>query len=161
MQCNLCGKEAELFLTDIEGSRLEICQPCAKHGKIIKRIITEEEIKIVKKKEQLKIISYKNPEKELIEVIVEDYASLIKIAREKLNLRQDEFAKRISEKKNIIHNIETGRTEPNLALARKLEKALHITLIEDQEVTHETSDTTKSDSLTIGDMISIKNRKKH
>ncbi|MFH1053391.1 MAG: multiprotein bridging factor aMBF1 [Candidatus Woesearchaeota archaeon] len=160
MQCNLCGKQAELFLVDIEGSELEVCKSCSSHGKIIKRVKTVEQVKKEEKSEKefiKKII--RGPEKEIIQMIAEGYSQRIKNAREKLNLKQEDFALKINEKQNLIHNIETGRMEPSIPLARKLEKFLNIILVEQEEVRREYTKPSKSDSLTVGDLITIRKRK--
>lgn len=159
MQCETCGKDTELFLTDLEGAQLKLCAKCGRFGKILKRIKTEEEIKKQEKNEVKKIKQLiKGPEKELIQVIVEDYPERIKTARERLKLKQEDFAKNINEKLSLIHNLETGHLEPNLALARKLEKALNIVLIEDHEESHGLLKASKSDKLTIGDLIKVKGK---
>ena len=49
MQCDLCGKEDELYLALIEGTELNVCKNCSKFGKIIKKIIRE--TKEIKEKE--------------------------------------------------------------------------------------------------------------
>ena len=35
-QCEMCGKETKLFTTLVEGTELNICQPCSKFGKILR-----------------------------------------------------------------------------------------------------------------------------
>jgi|SRR3989338_6458959 len=151
MQCDLCGKEDEIYLALIEGTELNVCKNCSKFGKIIKKIIMEK--KEIKEKERKK---KELPEKEILQVIVSDYAKLIKAGREKLNLKQEEFAKKINEKTNLIHLIETGKFEPSINLARKLEKFLKIKLIEEHEEIMTGKKETKTDKFTIGDFIKVK-----
>lgn len=151
--CDLCGNETELYLTLIEGTELNVCKKCSKFGKVLKKIKTEHEIKKEIKEEKEKI---KLPEKEIIQIIVPNYHKLIKTAREKLGLKQEEFAKKINEKINLIHLIETGKFEPNIALARKLEKFLKIKLIEEHEEVRTRKTKTKTDKFTIGDFIKVK-----
>ena len=149
--CNICGIKSELYQTLIEGTELNVCMKCSKFGKVIKKVKTEEEKKDIKKQESIL------PEKEIMQLIVSDYAGLIKNAREKLNLKQEDFAKKINEKQNLIHLIETSRLEPSIDLAKKLEKALKIKLIEEYEETG--TENVKKDSgetFTIGDFIKVK-----
>ena len=150
----MCGKEDRLYKTDIEGSIINVCGNCSRFGKIISevRVVTREPIKTDK---GIKFIKAQ-PEKELIQVIVPDYAQMIKQKREQLGLKQEDFAKQINEKVSLLHQIETGHFEPNIDLARKLEKALKIKLVEEHEEVHSAGARIKSDSYTIGDFINVK-----
>ncbi len=152
MQCDLCGAETEnIFRTIVEGTELNVCKDCSKYGKVIeKRVIR---VKEDVKKELTKPVE---PEKEIIQVIVPDFAQRIKKKRESLGLKQKEFAKKISEKESLIHNMETGSFKPSISLARKLEKFLKIKLIEEYEEEHKKGSKTKTEGFTVGDLIKIK-----
>src|SRR3989338_8945498 len=95
--CDMCGRNSELFLANIEGTELNVCQNCAKYGRIIKKI--QQVIKIEKK---LKSIEKEN-KPEIIETIVDDYSQKIRKAREKLGLSYEDFAKKINEKESWLH----------------------------------------------------------
>lgn len=155
MQCDMCGSEQRLFKTNIEGTILNVCGECAKFGKIISAIKIPEKIKPKKNI----IITKADPEPEIIERIVDNFAEKIKAKREKLGLKQEDFAKKISEKESIIHKLETGEFQPNMELARKLEKALSIQLIEEYEEEYKAAAKTSSETPTIGDLIRIRKRK--
>jgi len=150
----MCGKETNLFKTDVEGSVLSLCKECSKFGKVISTLRVEP--KKVKKKKTTQ--TTKPKEEETILSVVSDYGDRIKKKREQLGIDQEEFAKKINEKKAIIHKIETGHFEPPMGLARKIEKFLHITLIEMEDIKPEKIDHQKGDSFTIGDFIKIKRR---
>ena len=148
MQCDLCGAKTEnLFRAIVEGTELNICKDCAKYGKVIEKKVP---IKVEEKKQFAKPAE---PEKEIIQVIVPDFAQRIKNKRESFKLKQKEFAKKISEKESLIHNMETGSFKPSISLARKLEKFLKIKLIEEYEEEHKQSSETKAEGFTIGDLI--------
>ena len=93
-------------------------------------------------------------------MVVDDFAEKIRIKREKLGLKQEDFAKKIGEKESVVHKLETGEFEPSLELAKKLEKVLNIKLIEEYEEEHKA--TTKATSIitTIGDLVKIRKRTK-
>lgn len=152
MNCDMCGKEDVLFKTDVEGSIMNVCKACSKFGKIIAQI----KPRIEQQHKHIGKAIQKSPEKELMQVIVSDYAQIIKQKREKLDLKQEDFAKQINEKVSLIHQIETGHFEPNIELARKLEKALRIKLVEEHEEVHSKGQQVKSDKFTIGDFIKVK-----
>jgi len=98
--------------------------------------------------------------KEVIFYLLNDFAEKIRSKREKLGLKQSEFAKKISEKESIIHKLETGEFKPSLELASKLEKVLNIKLIEEYEEEHLSHTKTDSTIATIGDLVKIKRRNK-
>ncbi|MBW2982481.1 multiprotein bridging factor aMBF1 [Candidatus Woesearchaeota archaeon] len=154
MQCDMCGSEERLFKTNIEGTILNVCRACSKFGKVISEIKEPEKIKPKKI-----IITKSEPETEIIEIVVNDFAEKIRSRREKLGLKQEDFAKRISEKESVIHKLEIGEFKPSLELARKLEKTLNIKLIEEYEEEHKTSTKTDTEIPTIGDLIKIRKRK--
>ena len=68
--------------------------------------------------------------RELIQMVVSDYAQKIRKAREKMGLTQEEFAKKLAEKWSIMQKIESGQFKPSIEMARKLERILNIELIE-------------------------------
>lgn len=159
MNCDICGKEANLYKTDIEGSLLNLCQVCAKMGAVmgeIKPLPTKKELRKMKKEEAEPLFIDEN--KEIIQVITEDYANIIKSAREKKGLTQKDFARMIAEKESLIHTIESEKHKPSMPLARKLEKALKIKLVEQHEEKHGKLVRTGSGPLTIGDIIKTKKR---
>lgn len=147
----MCGKETELFITSVEGTDLKVCQNCAKFGKIKTRA---KPLEPPKKKKQVEI---EEEEPEIIQTISSDYALKVKNARESLKLKQEELAKKLNEKESVIHKIETGHYEPNIKLAKKLERFLKIKLVEEEEVNKEKQKASKSSGpLTIGDILKIK-----
>ncbi|MEM1574836.1 MAG: multiprotein-bridging factor 1 family protein [Nitrososphaerota archaeon] len=68
--------------------------------------------------------------------LIENYGEIIRNARIKMGLSQEELAKQISEKLTIIKKIEQGAFKPPIELARKLEKFLKIKIIEKVETFH-------------------------
>ena len=155
MQCDMCGSEERLYKTNIEDTILNVCISCSKFGKIIS------EIKSVEKIKPKKFTAVEpGPEKEIIDMVVGDFAEKIRTKREKLGLKQEDFAKRISEKESIIHKLEIGEFKPSLELAKKLEKALGISLIEEYEEEHNAATRAESTITTIGDLIKIRKRTK-
>jgi putative transcription factor len=152
----MCGSENHLFKARIEGSLLNVCQKCAKFGKVLASVQDPKLIAKVQKKQQTLQKTAPISEKEITESLVENWNDLIKKKRESLNLTQEEFAKKINEKESIIHKIETGSFEPNISLARKLEKFLKIKLVEQGTAQEEVPGATKSEEFTLGDFIKVR-----
>ncbi len=153
MDCDMCGKNCVLFKTQIEGSIINLCEKCAKFGKII----PEKKNKEIKKEINKEIRTEETTE-EPISGIIPDYGIRIKEKREQLKLSQEDFAKKINEKISLLHKIETNQFEPNIGLAMKIEKFLHISLIEQKESELNQLIKQKSERFTVGDFIKIKNK---
>jgi putative transcription factor len=152
--CEICGREEELYDTTIEGTILNVCSKCSKFGKVNKKVSAEVPVF----NNQNKVFhSTMMPvqQNEKVELINSNYADLIKKKREQLGLKQIELAKKIAEKESLIHKIESGHAEPNLAVAIKLERCLGIKLVKEEEI-KKINLKSNSGKLTIGDIIDIK-----
>ncbi len=145
----MCGSKKAVLKTVVEGAVLNLCVGCSSYGNVIEKIRPKP---IVKKQRSIQI-----PKKEeSILLISKDYASRIKNRRERLGLKQEEFAKKINEKESLMSKIESGTVEPNLSLARKIEKFLKIDLVEEHKENSEFKSKSSSGVVTIGDLINIK-----
>jgi len=61
--------------------------------------------------------------------LVEDFGELIRKARIRLGLTQQDLAAQLNEKITVIKKIEAGQLRPSIQLAKKLEKFLKIRLL--------------------------------
>ena len=154
MHCEMCGAETSLFKALIEGTELKVCSNCAKFGKIKGKVRQPETSK--KAKKEIK----EEEEPEVIETIVPGYSGRVKKARESAGLKQEELAKKLNEKESIIHKIETGHYEPDIALAKKLERFFKIALVEEQKVEKQEKQKTafSAEGFTIGDIIKLRKK---
>jgi len=94
---------------------------------------------------------------EITQEITEDYATKIRVAREKLGLTHEELGKKINEKASVLRNLEVGKMSPNNQLASKLEHMLKIKLlvpISEEKVPPPTSKSANQE-ITLGDLIEI------
>jgi putative transcription factor len=150
-RCDMCGKETELFLTDVEGTNLNVCGDCSKFGKITRKINSTQSIRT-------RGNQYGNipAEEETTTIIISGFGNIIKNAREKHGLKQDDFAKKINEKTSLIHGLESEHHEPSMRTATKIEKFLNIKLIEKVKLEKSNLEHKKSGAMTIGDMIKLK-----
>lgn len=153
MKCDMCGSEGRLYKAIIEGAQLNVCHECSKFGKVIG--IIEQKASCQEKTRQNEA---QEPQKEVMDIVIGDYAEKIKRKREQLGLKQEEFAKKINEKESLIQNIESGRYEPPIGLAKKIQGFLKIRLVEEHEEMHEMKKETKTNAFTIGDFIKIKKK---
>jgi len=119
VDCEICGQNEATLRVKIDGVILSVCADCSKTGKII------EEPKV----QQRTASMGSKPIAE--ESVVSDFAKIISQARQSLGLKQEEFANKINEKLSTISAIESGKREPDLKLAKKLERFFGIKLIEE------------------------------
>lgn len=149
MDCELCGRQDYLVNAIVEGSSMKVCQICARYGHVI-ALEKLPETEKPKPKPRLELPS---------ELIVDDYGSIIKNAREQLKFTQEELAAKIAEKESIIHKLESYYLAPTIELARKLEEFLKIKLVYTQQETAEKKIINiKDDSMTIGDIIKMRRK---
>tara|TARA_Y100000310_G_scaffold342188_1_gene444202 strand:- start:615 stop:1061 length:447 start_codon:yes stop_codon:yes gene_type:complete len=143
--CDMCGKEGELIDAVVEGAMLKVCFSCKDHGNVIP-VVKPNFVKS-------KVIEQAEEE---IEVVVDNYSELVKKAREKKGLKQEELAKDVGEKESVIHQIESGGLKPTFKIANKLEAYLNISLIERAkkvDVKKKKNIDFSDKSLTIGDLL--------
>jgi len=141
--CELCGNEGILVEAEIEGVKLDVCYDCSKYGIIVNLKNTAWKARTIKLQPA--------------DLIIDDYAFRIKNKRELMGLTQKELAMKLNEKESVIHAIESGRIQPQLKLAKKIELILKITLIEKVSEDPRKKSNFKSQGLTIGDIIKLKN----
>lgn len=152
--CDICGRKQVVAQILLEGAKMFVCANCSRSGKIIHRF--EDSASGMPQP-----IVTSNPKELTDEEIVENPGKLIRIAREKTNLTIIELAKKISEKASYVDAIESERVSPSLEIAKKLEKELHIKLIEKGgKVGDVTISNKKFVPLTLGDMLEPKKEKK-
>jgi putative transcription factor len=151
MKCDMCGSEGKLYQAVIEDAELNLCHECSKFGKVT-GIVEQKDAAIKENKSNQEL------QTEVMEIIVDSYAEKIRKKRESLGLKQEEFAKKISEKESLIQKIESGHFEPSIGLAKKIGKFLKIKLIEEYEERHEKQTHSKTNSFTLGDFIKIKEK---
>ncbi|GIU68871.1 MAG: transcriptional regulator [Candidatus Woesearchaeota archaeon] len=156
MNCELCGQKPAVYDCEIEGTLMKVCNECSKFGVTKKK----EKVKILVKEENIE-------EKESTYLFVEGYGSIVKKAREKLGLKQEEMAKRLNERVSLLHQIESEHLKPSIDLAKKLEKELKIKIIEEVKednmsyeipVKRKNVSTSSSSGLTLGDFINYKKK---
>ncbi len=148
MDCEMCGKKVpHLTKVRVDGALLNVCDSCARFGTPAESIRSsfprkeaEEPITTVKINQKRIVVPPAKPSsrrraRDNIEnlTIVPDYGEIIRSARSRLNMTQDELAAKILERKNVLASIERGDLLPEIKTARKLEKVLGISLVEKEE----------------------------
>ncbi|MHA1771187.1 MAG: multiprotein bridging factor aMBF1 [Candidatus Thorarchaeota archaeon] len=93
-------------------------------------------------------------------ILIEDYATVIRRARQKVGLTQEQLAQRIGEKFSTLQGIEAGRLKPTKKTIRGLERELKISLLEPVgPVPIKTTADVGSHGPTLGDVVKVKRKK--
>jgi len=145
--CDVCGRPEVFAIVEIERAKMMVCRSCAYGKKILYYLNEEEE----GERGEIRAPVKKSEE---TEEIVDDYAKIIKKARESLGLPLPVLAEKIKESRGYMEKIERGELKPTLATARKLENELGIKLIEKTaEVAPSISHKKQSSEPTLGDLL--------
>jgi putative transcription factor len=155
MNCDLCGSKREPFYKGrVEEVSMTLCDDCKNVGEDVKQVPSSVAVNKKTPTTQSSTRIRTTPEhKEIIQIIRPNYPQIIKRAREYKGLKQEDFAKIIAEKASVIHSLESGKHTPSIDLARKLERHLGITLIEQHEEQSRANIKSSSIPLTIADLI--------
>lgn len=122
--CEICGKEVKSPTEiTIDSANFKVCNSCSNLGIAVQRAAVAASPKTAPKTPY-----YVSPGPEFN--LDPNYPELIKDARLKCNMSHEDLAKALSEKESIIHHLETGKLNPSLSLARKVERFLKIKLVE-------------------------------
>lgn len=129
MNCELCGQKKAVYECEVEGTIMQVCVDCSRFGNIKKKknikIIFEEKKGETKKEEA-------EPIYEIKYALLNGYGAIVKRAREKLGLKQEEMAKRLNIRASLLHQIESEHLRPSIDIAKKLEKELKISILEEK-----------------------------
>ncbi len=140
MSCDLCGKSGATFLVRIEGVAYDVCSDCRRHGEQIRTVTPRKRSARVQPDEHL--------------VVRADAAKVLRDARSKSQKTQAEIASLAGVKTSEWQAWESGTRTPTIALARRLEKLLNISLTEQDVVSTTTvSSSPSSQEFTIGDLM--------
>lgn len=162
MRCEVCGRKihTEPIRAKIEGATLTVCVECSKHGEMVyeEPAAAMATPSSTKSYHRIPVIMRKpsTPNVQINQEIVENYANVIRVAREKQGLTIEELGRKVAERASLLRHIEAGRVAPNNQLANRLEHVLKIKLlipIADEKVP--VAPKKPSEGLTLGDLIEM------
>lgn len=164
MRCEVCGRKIRSLPVRavIEGAKLTVCVECSKLGTVIYEepaaASASTASSSTKNFVHIPVIVRKPsaPNVQISQEIVDDYATVIRTAREKAGLSIEDLGKKVAERASLLKHIETGKVEPNNQLANRLEHVLKIKLmvpISDEKV--QAMPKKPSEGMTLGDLIDM------
>jgi putative transcription factor len=163
LNCEICGSEiyGPSKRIILEGSKLLVCMKCSNLGE---PDINAERYPSRTKRRTLgtpvkKRTSESRLPREVEELeVAEDFPKMIKEAREKKKMSQQDLARTVKERLSIIQKIELGKMTPDLRISRALEHILRIKLLLPRSETPIETDKPDQTGLTLGDVIQYKKR---
>jgi putative transcription factor len=147
-ECELCGRQTrDIYVVNVESVELRACASCAKGKKVIRTEL--ESAKQSANSRNARPVHVREEDRPL----VENYAKVIREARERMKLPIKVLAEMINEKEHLLLRIEEEKTLPTIALTKKLEKVLKVKLTEEPKEDKERFTTRQQQKPTIGDFI--------
>ena len=138
--CEVCGAplRASPNRVEIDGAIMVVCDNCARLGKqigpaspavsvISNRVQRSNPIRNNPMQSAFRTMSQRPTEQEY--EVDPEYYLLIRQAREKLGLSQDQLGKLLNEKPSVIKMVESRKLKPDITLTRKLMHELKINLL--------------------------------
>jgi len=142
MECEICGSAADRK-AEIEGAVLNVCGKCSIFGKSIAP------------QQQRAVKALRLPD-EMQFALTENFPKIIRTARMKKQLSQEQLASAIKEKLSLIKRMEEGWSPP-LQIAGKIEKFFRIKIVENVRQEAGNTDSVKKE-VTIGDVVIMKRK---
>ncbi len=157
MECEICGRREAVCLVYIEGAKMNSCGQCAKGGKVHYLFGISSSTGLFSAESPVPRAKTRQEQE-----FVEGYGRRIKDAREKLGLTREALGLKIAEKANYLEMVEKEKNFPSLELTHKLEKMLHIILVqtETEQIQAENKPQPGKSELTLFDVAKIERRKK-
>lgn len=150
MNCEVCGISVERpVVADIEGVNMKVCSRCSRFGSIKRE--NPPKAQGVKPRRTFKGTAQVSKEK--IMECVDDYNILIRMSREKKGMTREDMGRVLNEKASVIARLESGTMVPDIKLARKIESALGIKILEAYTDEKVEKSGPSSGGFTIGDFI--------
>ena len=160
MICEICGSEVRHLRTVVvDRATLDVCDRCSRFGKPVEvRPGPDRASKAPRRATGSKKASVGRKTADFD--VIDGYGAKIRSARERKGLTQEDLGKKVSEKSSTIHRLESETLAPSIALARKLERFLKISLLEEAGLEEEITSSVHSDgdNITLGEVIRVRKK---
>jgi len=163
LYCELCGSPivGKAYKITIEGVSLTVCEKC------YRKQSAKAQEKSAREEREAKPAAQPRPKRTQPKIkhevefeVVEDYAQRIREARERSGISLLALSQKVMEKETVLKRVEQGRLRPSIDLARRLEKALGIKLLEPvvDESRESSMKIESEDEITLGDIVNIRKK---
>lgn len=162
MFCEVCGREivGKPARSLVEGATLIVCQQCSSLGTQLPNFPNRSS-RPVPAPSHTRAPIERLPKAIEESDLVEEYSTIIKEAREKLGLSQQDLAFKAKEKLTVIQKIEIGKMLPTMRLTKELEHILRVKLLaprEDLEMQVAPRKPPPASGVTLGDVALVRHK---
>jgi putative transcription factor len=155
MNCEICGRKIQGKPTQIsiERSVLAVCAECSRFGTPVDKKTAAKMEQSVPRPGIRKPLPLQAPKKDQLGefLLVDEFGSVIRKARESARMTREDFAKKLGEKDSVVRRVESGEMYPTAILVSKIERLLKIRLKATVDSSVKGSDPSPS-NLTLGDV---------
>lgn len=169
MDCEVCGNQifGRAYSVDIDSAKLLVCSECSKSNSsrtsYKPKILKMSPVSPISPKKVIPVRPRMRPrssqQRFMLDnsVIVKGYGKRIRRGREKFGLTHKELSRKIGVKISLLQKLEMEKMTPELALAKKLESNLKITILESPTTAQVGEEvlTHKPTTLTLGDVVIV------
>ena len=162
--CDICGRKivGKPQFRFFEGARLMVCDICARYAEKSQPSPPPPQQEPAPVKKYISSPKKRTPKKSTDNMeLREDYAKIIREAREQKGWTQTELSKQLMERLSTVRHIEAGKMQPPEPLVEKFQKLLGISLMASTSDIPEIKIESKlPDDMTLGDVVHLKTKKK-
>ncbi len=155
MNCEICGRKMQgrPIQISIERSVLTVCAECSRFGTRVDRKTAAKIEQNVPRPGIRKPLPVQTPRRDQLGefMLVDNFGSAIRKARESARMTREDFARRLGEKDSVIRRVESGEMCPTAELTGKIERLLKIRLKATIDSSVKGSEPSPS-NLTLGDV---------
>jgi putative transcription factor len=157
LYCDICGApiEGQPYIIKLDNAVLHVCRRCAaSYGAVSASAAAEPQRRAAPPPPPRRAPAPKRAADRY--EVVEEYAEVIKRARESMGLSREALASYIGVKESVLRRVESGQLVPDVQLARKLEKALGIKLLVPAQQSEAATGAPAKRELTLGDVAEVR-----
>ncbi|MFX1296484.1 MAG: multiprotein bridging factor aMBF1 [Promethearchaeota archaeon] len=160
--CDVCGRKipGKPQFRFFEGAKLMVCDICARFAE--KQAPPPQQSNSYKAKRPKPYQKKVTPKRSIKDLeLREDFAKIVREAREKKGWTQKELSNQLVERLSMIRRIESSKMQPDENVIKKLEKLLDINLlISTNDIPEIKLETKHPSNMTLGDIVHLKTKKK-
>jgi len=157
LYCDICGApiEGQPYIVKLDNAVLHVCRRCAAAASYGAVSAAEPQTQRRAAPPPPRRTSAARRSADRYEV-VEEYAEVIRRARESMGLSREALASYMGVKESVLRRVESGQLVPDVQLARKLEKALGVKLLVPAQQGEADAGAPARRELTLGDVAEVR-----
>lgn len=153
--CDICGApiEGQPYVIKLDNAVLHVCKRCATSygaapaSQQPQRRAEPPRRPVAQRPQRTQADRYE---------VIEEYAEVIRRARESLGISREALASYIGVKESVLRRVESGQLVPDVQLARKLERALGVKLLVPAQQGEAAGSAPPRKELTLGDVAEVR-----